>query len=81
MTTLDQITAVLGWCALINVVLLLVSSVAVMICRQQMTRMHAKMFGLGEDELARAYFRYLGNFKIAVIVFSLVPYLALKIVG
>ena len=39
------------------------------------------MFKLSEEEVKSAYFTYLGHFKIAVIVFSLVPYLALKLMA
>jgi hypothetical protein len=43
-------------------------------------RLHAKMFGLSEEDLSRAYFQYLAQYKIAIFVFNLAPYLALRIV-
>ncbi|MGD9417667.1 MAG: DUF6868 family protein [Verrucomicrobiota bacterium JB025] len=45
-----------------------------------MMRMHGRMFGMDEAGLAAAYFRYLATFKIVVIVFNLVPWVALQIV-
>ena len=43
-------------------------------------KIHRKMFGLSEEVLSKEYFRYLANYKIAIFIFNLVPYLALRIV-
>lgn len=42
--------------------------------------MHGKLFGMDETALSAAYFRYLATFKIVVIVFNVVPWIALQIV-
>ncbi len=39
------------------------------------------MFGLDEKDLNRAYFQYLAQFKILIIVFNVTPYIALKLMG
>lgn len=36
------------------------------------------MFGLSQDDLSRAYFQYLAQYKIAIFVLNIAPYLALK---
>jgi Family of unknown function (DUF6868) len=36
------------------------------------------MFGLSEADLSRAYFQYLAQYKIAIFVLNLVPYVALE---
>tara|TARA_B100002003_G_scaffold78069_1_gene73067 strand:- start:284 stop:469 length:186 start_codon:yes stop_codon:yes gene_type:complete len=41
--------------------------------------MHTRMFGLSEEDLSRAYFQYVAQYKIAILVFNLVPYLALVV--
>ena len=46
-----------------------------------MSKLHAGMFGLAEADLARAYFQYLAQYKIATFVFNIAPYFALRIVG
>ena len=43
-------------------------------------RVHSKMFDLDPQKLPAMYFDYLGRFKVLVIVFNLVPYLALRII-
>ena len=63
------------------VVLLVVSSITVIAARQSISRIHGRMFGLEPADLSRAYFQYLAQYKIAIIVFSLTPYIALKLMA
>ncbi len=81
MMTTEVLTAVLGWAAVINLAILVFSSLTVIVMRGPITRIHSRMFGLDEKDLGRAYFQYLGEYKIAVIVLNIAPYLALRIVG
>jgi hypothetical protein len=46
--------------------------------RGAISRIHGKMFGLEAADLSRAYFQYIAQYKVAIIVFSLTPYIALK---
>jgi hypothetical protein len=39
------------------------------------------MFGLETADLSRAYFQYIAQYKIAIIVLSLTPYKALRIMS
>ena len=79
MTSLETLAAFLGWCTLINMGMLIFASLAMVSMRETMTKMHTSMFGLDDADLARAYFQYLAQYKILVVVFNLVPYLALRI--
>ncbi len=78
---IETIREFLGWCSIINIGVLALSSIMVVALRGAISRMHQKMFGLDEASVQRAYFAYLANFKIAVIVFNLVPYIALVIMA
>jgi hypothetical protein len=78
---IDQLTTFLGWAAIINIGLLLLSTVALLALRRPITQIHAHLFGLDEKDLGRAYFQYLAQFKIATIVFTIAPYLALRIIA
>lgn len=78
MTSLDTVTAFFGWTTVINFVFLAVTTIAVVALRGFISRLHAKLFGLDPDDVVRDYFRYIAQYKIAIIVFSLVPYIALK---
>ena len=79
--TIEMFTALFGWCLVINAVFLFLAAIGVMCFIKPIMRIHGKMFGLSDDDLARAYFQYLTNYKIAIIVFNLVPYIALKLLA
>ncbi len=79
--TIEMLTAFFGWCLFINAVFLFIASIGVMCFIKPIKRIHGKMFGLSDDDLARAYFQYLANYKIAMVVFSAVPYIALKLLA
>jgi hypothetical protein len=61
--------------------LLAFSSMMVVAMRRSISRLHGRMFGLDSADLSRAYFQYLAQYKIAIIVFSLTPYVALKVMA
>ncbi len=79
MNSLDAITTFFGWTTIINFVLLTVSTAAIVAMRVTISLMHGRMFGLESADLSRAYFQYIAQYKIAIIVFSLTPYIALKL--
>jgi hypothetical protein len=81
MNSLDVVTTFFGWTTVINFVLLAVSTISVIAMRESISRMHGKMFGLEPVDLSRAYFQYIAQYKIAIIVFSLTPYVALKLMS
>ena len=81
MNTIDQITNFLGWCTIINICILLLSTLSLVIWRKFVTKIHERIFNLSEQELSSLYFRYLAYYKIGVIIFNLVPYFSLKIIG
>ena len=74
-----QMSHFLGWCLLINCGILFVSTIVLVLGGSWASGMHAKMFQLDETRIRQNYFGYLANFKIAVIVFNLVPWIATKL--
>jgi hypothetical protein len=81
MNTIETIREFLGWCAVINIGLLMLSSISLIAICGAVSRIHANMFNLDEQYLSRAYFQFLAQYKIAIIVFNFVPYFVLKIMG
>jgi hypothetical protein len=81
MDSLQTVREVLGWCAVLNMAFLLFAGLYVMVFAEPVKRLHARMYGLSDADLSRAYFQYLAQYKIAIFVFNLAPYLALRIVG
>jgi len=79
MITLETLTTFFGWCSVINIAILLLTTFLLMGFKDHVSAIHSKMFGLDQQGIPLIYFSYLGNYKIAIFIFSLVPYLALKI--
>lgn len=81
MISLNLITAFFGWMTIINFVFLLFTTIAIVAARSTVARIHGGMFGLESADLSHAYFQYLAQYKIATIIFSLTPYIALKLIA
>ena len=79
--TIETLTELLGWVSIINIAILLCSTLALISMRGFITKIHSSLFGLDEKDLGGAYFQYLAQYKIAIIVFNIAPYLALKIMS
>ena len=81
MISIDALTAFFGWCTAINVGILIVAAISLLAGREPISKIHARMSGLSEADLARAYFQYLAQYKIAIFVLNLAPYVALKMLA
>lgn len=79
--TIEVLTELLGWASVINIAILLLSTFGVIAMRGAIAGIHSKLFGLDEKDLGRAYFQYLAQYKIAIIVFNIAPYIALKMMA
>ena len=76
---ITDLTIFFGWASAINIVLLMISALFATLFRSFTLKIHTKMFGLKEDDVLKIYFQILGQYKILIIVFNLVPYFALRI--
>ena len=76
--TTEVLTELLGWASAINIVILVFSTLSLIAMRGAVSKIHSKLFGLDEKDLGRAYFQYLAQYKIAIIVLNIAPYVALK---
>ncbi len=81
MMTIESLTELLGWASAINLAVLLLSTLGLIAMRGAVARIHSKLFGLDEKDLGRAYFQYLAQYKIAIIVLNIAPYIALKVMA
>jgi len=78
---LKSLTELLGWAAVINMGLLIFSTVMLVMLKGCISSLHSKLFKLPAGELPFTYFNYLANYKILTLVFFVAPYLALKVMG
>jgi hypothetical protein len=75
------LTELLGWAAVINMGLLIFSTVILVLLKGFISTFHGKIFKIPADQLPMTYFNYLANYKILTLVFFVAPYLALKVMG
>jgi hypothetical protein len=81
MINLQTLTTFLGWCSVINVIVLSVASLMLMLMRNFVAGIHGRMFGVSTEDISLAYVHYLANYKIAIIMLNIVPYVALRIMS
>lgn len=81
MMELTGLTSFFGWMTAINILVLIIVGLAVVVLRGVMVSLHSKLLGVPEADLPGMYFRYIANYKVAVFVFNLVPYIALKLMA
>ena len=81
MNSIEVTTEFLGWCTVINISLLVLSTIMLTFMRSWIVSFHARMSGVDEADLPKIYFEYLGNYKILIFVFNIVPYFALRLMA
>jgi len=81
MITLSQITELLGWTSVLNIGFLLLATISLVSMKSIVVSIHSKMFDIPENELSLIYFKYLANYKTLSLIFTVSPYIALKIMG
>ena len=77
--TLETLTAVFGWMTVLNFGFLALATILLLALRDWATRLHARLFALDEATVRDAYFSFLSRYKVLALVFSLMPYLALRL--
>ena len=68
------------WCTIINCGLLIYSFVMFAFAGDWVYRMHSKWFPIPREAFNVAIYSLLGGYKILVIVFNLIPFVALVII-
>ncbi len=81
MNNIQVITEFLGWCTVINYAVLLFSTLMIIAIGDWAKTIHSKLFRISKDQLDPMYFNFLANYKLAVFIFNLAPYIALKIMA
>ena len=76
----ETLRTFLGYCTLINFALLIFSSVSLLLLQEKISAMHARFFHIDQEAVRTLYFRFLANYKTLIIVFNLVPWIALHLI-
>jgi len=76
---INEITTFLGWCTVINIAIYAFSALFIIVFKNFTITLQSKLIDIDAEELPTLYFKYLANFKLAVIIFNLTPYIALRL--
>ena len=79
--TVDMVSNVLLWCSIINIGLFLLWFILFTLAHDWLYKFHGQWFKLSEDNFDAIHYAGIAFFKICIILFNLVPYIALSIVG
>jgi len=69
-----------GWCTVMNGALLVFYSVLIMTSGGWVYRMHNRLFPMTRESFTLAMYCFIGGMKLVVLMFNLVPYIALALV-
>lgn len=75
------LTAIFGWMLVINIAVYALAAVFIIFARDWVSNFEARITGVPADAWPRIFVDYLSRYKIAIMVFNLAPYVALRIVG
>lgn len=68
------------WCAIINYVVLILWFGAFVFAYRWMLNLHGRWFRLTEERFIVSHYSGMAIYKIGILLFNLIPYLALHIV-
>ena len=78
---IDSIRGFFMWCTIINLGLLILTSIACIFLADFSYRMNHRFFSISREAFNVMICCFIGLFKIFIIVFNVVPYIALLIIG
>jgi hypothetical protein len=79
--TLELTRSFLLWSTVVNYGILLVWFVAFAYAHDTMLRLHGRWFRLSRDQFDALHYAGMSVYKIGILIFSLVPFIVLSIVG
>jgi len=78
---LETVRAVFAWCTAINLGLFIWWFLFFVWAHDWMYRLHARWFKITVEKFDALHYAGMALFKMAILLFNLVPYLAMRIVG
>lgn len=79
--TLAMVRKTLLWCAIINYGVLLVWFLVFLLAHDWLYGWHSQWFLLSREQFDAVHYAGMALYKIGILLFNLVPYVALRIVG
>lgn len=81
MNSIETLTTFFGWCSVINIGIILAFLLVMSIINKEgfLIGLVVKIFGNTKEDTLATTFRVFQQFRLLVVVFNIVPYIALKI--
>lgn len=78
--SIEQLRDLLLWSTVINFGVLIVWFLAIVTARDAIHRLHGRWFPLTSEQFTAIHYLSMSLYKLGVILFNLVPYVALRLV-
>ena len=78
---IQALTTFFMWCTIINGDMLVLAAIMFTVAPDFVYRKQSKWFPISRETFNVAMYSFIGLFKILVLVFNVVPYVALLIIG
>lgn len=78
---IEMLTRFFMWCSILNTSLLAVSFLILAFAGDWVYRIHGKWFTMPRETFNVVLYSFVGVYKIIVIVFNIIPWMALAIIG
>ena len=78
---IQTLTTFFMWCTILNGALLVISALMCLVAMDWVYNMHNKWFKISRETFNVAMYSFLGFLKIVFLIFNVVPYVALLIIG
>lgn len=78
---IQTLTKFFMWCTILNLGLLIFSFLMLAFAGDFVYMMHGKWFPMPRERFNAVIYSFIGFYKIIVIVFNVVPWIALAIIG
>ena len=79
--TIQTLQSFFMWCSIINMGLLILSAVLITTASDWAYNMHSKWFNISRVTFNTVIYAFLGVYKMLILVFCIVPWIALSIIG
>jgi hypothetical protein len=77
---IQALKSILMWCTIINVSLLLFTTVLWLLASNFIYRMHGKMYPMPRETFNAVFYLIMGLYKIFIFIFNVIPWIALMII-
>ena len=68
------------WCMLVNIGIYAFTTIAVLVLRDFVCKIHEKLFDLDEQTVLKSIQRYLATYKLLITVFNFAPWITILII-